>query len=253
MKKMKIDIIIPSYKSKEITTLAIKSFEKNKGDFDFRYIVIENAGDESYKEDIVSLNKNVHWITNKCEHRYLSSFTNGEAVQKGLEVVESEYVFVCHNDVVATSPDWMSFLYSKIEEGCVIAGTVLDNVRIKAVHISGMLIKSEIAKSVEFDPINDDYGNQIMDVGDNWTQYCKDNDLKYYCCNNTHNENVGEIPEPYTNFHSDRAVDDDGNVIFLHLGRGTRKTLGEYSQPGKTLHVDWVEFVEREILEVSNG
>ena len=59
MKKMKIDIIIPSYKSKEITTLAIKSFEKNKGDFDFRYIVIENAGDESYKEDIVSLNKNV--------------------------------------------------------------------------------------------------------------------------------------------------------------------------------------------------
>ena len=56
---MNIDIIIPSYKSKDLTSLAIRSFEKNKGDFNFRYIVVENAGDESYKDDIVSLNDNV--------------------------------------------------------------------------------------------------------------------------------------------------------------------------------------------------
>jgi len=249
---MNIDIIIPSYKSEKLTSLAIKSFEKNKGEFNFRYIVVENAGDVSYRESIVSLNDSVVWITNSCEHTYLSSFTNGEAVEKGLELVETEYVFVCHNDVVATNPNWMKFLYSKIEEGCAIAGTVADNSRIGAVHISGLLIKSDLAKKVNIDPVYDEYKNNIIDVGDNWTQYCREENLYYYCCRNTHNNNVKEVPEPYTNFQVDRAVDDDDNVIFLHLGRGTRKALGQYNQPGKTLHAGWIEFVEKEILEDKN-
>lgn len=245
---MNIDIIIPSYHSKDLTSLAIKSFEKNKGDFNFRYIVVENAGDESYKEDIVSLNKSVVWVTNKCQHAYLSSFTNGEAVEKGLELVEAEYVFVCHNDVVATNPNWMRFLYSKIEEGCAIAGTVVDNSRIGAVHISGLLIKSDIAKNVNFDPIFDEHNNNVIDVGDNWTQYCRDESLDYYCCRNTHNNNAEEIPEPFTNFQVDRAIDEDNNVIFLHLGRGTRKQYNQYHQSGKVYFEDWVKFVNSNIL-----
>jgi len=246
---MNIDIIIPSYKSKDLTSLAIRSFEKNKGDFNFRYIVVENAGDESYKDDIVSLNDNVVWVTNNCKHTYLSSFTNAEAVEKGLELVETECVFVCHNDVVAVNPNWMKFLYTKIEEGCTMAGTVVDNSRIRAAHISGLLIKSDVAKKVNIDPIFDEYNNQVIDVGDNWTRYCRTEDLDYYCCRNTHNNNVEEVLEPFTNFQVDRALDDDDNVIFLHLGRGTRKALGQYHQPNKTLHQTWCEFVEKEILE----
>jgi len=249
---MNIDIIIPSYRSKDLTSLAIRSFEKNKGTFNFRYIVVENAGDESYKDDITSLNDNVIWVTNNCKHEYLSSFTNGEAVEKGLELVETEYVFVCHNDTAAASPNWMNFLYSKIQEGCAMAGTVADNARINAVHISGLLIKSEIAKNINFSPVYDEYKNNIIDVGDNWTQHCRNEGLDYYCCRNTHNDNIEKIPEPFTNFQVDRAVDDNGNVVFLHLGRGTRKALGQYHQSNKTLHDGWVNFVEKEVLGAKN-
>jgi len=56
---MNIDFIIPSYHSKGLTSLCIRSFEKYKNNFEFRYIVVENASDESYKDEILSLSENV--------------------------------------------------------------------------------------------------------------------------------------------------------------------------------------------------
>ena len=244
-----IDIIIPSYHSKELTTLAINSLEKNKSIFNFRYIVVENASDESYKEDIISLNENVVWYTNSCEYSYLSSETNAEAIQKGIDLVDSELVFICHNDVLACHPYWMDFLHSKIQEGCSLVGTVLDNTRIGAVHISGLLVKTEIAKEVSCFPERNSSSEVILDVGDSYTRYCREKNLKYYCCRNTHNNNINEeeLQEPFNNFSVDRAVDDAGNVIFAHLGRGTLKQFNQYSKPNKIYFEDWLNFFENYI------
>ena len=246
---IKIDIIIPSYHSEQLTTLAIKSFEKNKGNFHFRYIVVENGGDESYKDNIASLNDNIVWFTNDCKHSYLASETNAEAVTKGLELVESDLVFICHNDVVACHPEWMNFLYSKFTEGNSIVGTVLDNARINAVHISGLLTTTEIAKSISLYPVRDN-DTMICDVGDTLTKYCRENNLEYFCCRNTHNDGQLSVllDDKYAPFHVDRALNDNDEVIYMHLGRGAEKLAGNYSKPNRVYYNDWVEFVTNTVL-----
>ena len=142
--KIRIDIVMPSFKSERLTCLAIKSFEQNKSTFDFRYIVVENSDDTSYKEKVESISENIVWVQNPTS--LVHSNANAIAVEKGLEYVESELVFICHNDVAAVDPNWMHFLFSKIKEGNKLVGTVLDNIRIKAVHISGFLTYTKFAK-----------------------------------------------------------------------------------------------------------
>lgn len=246
---MQIDFIIPSYHSKDLTSLCIRSFEKYKGDFNFRYIVVENSDDSSYKEDVLSLADNIKWIQNPTN--YVNSEANAVAIEKGLPHVQSKYVFICHNDVVACHNNWLNFLVEKLEnENYSAAGYVLDNARINALHISGILVPTIIAKSVSMFPVYKD-GKQILDVGDIITQYCRENELKYFCCRNTHNnelhiENCGELFRTLNGV--DRALDSDDNVVFLHLGRGTPKTLGTYWKVNRLTIGGWINFVESIIL-----
>ena len=248
--KEQIDFIIPSFHSEELTTLAIKSFEKFKGNFDFRYIVVENSDDISYKDNILALSKNITWVQNPTN--LINSEANASGLEIGLEHVKSDYVFFSHNDVVACHPDWMNFLYSKISEKCKLSGTVLDNVRINAVHVSGYLTTTEIAKNMPLYPV---YKNnlQIKDVGDGATEYCRKNNLQYFCCQNTENDDilVELCKEPYKGFRVDRALNDDNEVIFLHLGRGTPKAMGTYTKQNRIYLDDWVKFINANILNDS--
>jgi hypothetical protein len=279
-KAVKIDFIVPSYKSRTLTSLAIRSFEKYKGNFKFRYIVVENAGDESYKEDILSLADEVVWVANKQKSGYLRAAANAEAIESGLKHIESDLVFICHNDTIACSENWMEYLYGKIKDGCSIAGTVRDNVRIGAVHISGMLLTAELAKNVSCYPIlptkhrayllglssqkiNEIEATRVflnlpldaeLDVGDTYTRYCRLNNLKYFACENTENAEVKLKPKyidwenRYNMRKVGRALDDNGNIIFMHLGRGIAKKDNMYPKPGRATHDQWEIFVEEEIL-----
>jgi glycosyltransferase involved in cell wall biosynthesis len=248
--KEQIDFILPSFHSETLTTLAIKSFEKFKGDFDFRYIVVENSDDVSYKENVLALSENVIWIQNPTT--LINSEANASGLEVGLEYVTGDYVFFCHNDVVACHPEWMNFLFSKLNDKCKLAGTVLDNVRINAVHVSGYLTTTEIAKS---SPLYPEYKNgiQTKDVGDGATEYCRKNNLRYFCCQNTENDDilVELCEEPFRSFRVDRALNDDNEVIFLHLGRGTPKAMGTYTKQNRIYLEDWVKFINMNVLNES--
>jgi len=269
---MNIDFIIPSYHSKGLTSLCIRSFEKYKNNFEFRYIVVENASDESYKDEILSLSENVVWVSNQQKCCYLAAAAHAEAIEVGLEHVQSDLVFMCHNDVVACHENWMNYLYEKIQKGYSIAGTFLDNTRINAVHSSGMLLTTELAKKVSCFPILREGHPRLegltkekieeikstrktldvkdeIDVCDAYTAYCNKFNLKYFCSKNTFNNNVDfELPNSFTFLTTDRAVDDSGNIIFMHLGRGTLKKDNRYFKRKKTTYSDWKSFVEKEIL-----
>jgi len=258
---LQIDFIIPSYKSNKLTPCCVATFEKNKGKYDFRYIIIENAADETYKEDILNISNNVLWINNLSENTIINNryaWANAEAIEIGLKKATSKYIFICHNDVVATSPTWMNSIYDKIKEGYEMVGTRFDNPesqRIGALHISGMLINRELALKTPsiYPEWDDETKSWKLDVGDAFTRYFRQNNLKYFCFRNTHNRNVDvELPYPYNEVPFDRVIDDNNNIIYMHLGRGSLKENSLYWKRNNI--DDWKNFIDQEILgDTKNG
>ena len=238
-----IDFIIPSYRSEELTTFAIKSFEKFKGDFNFRYIVVENAADDSYKQAILSLASEIVWVSNECRYTTFNgsngSYANAEAIEVASAHVESDYVFVCHNDVVACHRDWMKLLFEKIKDDNDLVGVREDRGRIKALHSSGILMSKRLFNDVSPWPVKNNSGVVIEDVCDSYTKYCRQNDLNYFCVKNTFNDTgLREfLKSPYKNIKSDMALDDENNVIFMHIGRGAVRNNNE-----------WKDFVKKNVL-----
>lgn len=74
----------------------------------------------------------------------------------------------------------------------------------------------------------------------------------YYASRNTFNqpESVQDIPEdnPIRRIHADRSFDDEGDIYFMHLGRGTEKAAGRYDKPGRTYPEQWIAYAEEHLL-----
>ena len=89
-----------------------------------------------------------------------------------------------------------------------------------------------------------------MDVGDTYTKHCRENGLNCFCCRNVENNNINpkELKEPFQNFQVDRAVNDHGEVIYMHLGRGIAKQDGNYYKKNRIFVPDWKAFIETNIL-----
>ena len=250
-----ITVITPTFRSPHLADIFVRSFEKFKPEnLDIKYVIVENSDDESYRDHVLSLAKNITWIQNPgVTHTFTDAKTgtensegskaNGLGVDKALEHAETEYVFIAHCDTCVTSQNFFYSIISKVEEGNVLVGTVLDPSRISAVHISGLLIKTEIAKKVDIMPVYEKE-KMIMDVGDTYTKYCRDNNLPHYCFPNTFNENslVDNLEEKFKSFHVDRALDQNGNVMFMHLGRGIEKTHNTYKKPNRVYLPGWYNF-----------
>ena len=247
---MNIDFIIPSYHSEQLTTLCIKSFEKFKGNKNFRYFVVENSNDISYRNKILSLAKNIVWMQNPTH--YINSEANAAAIEVALPLIEAEYIFICHNDVAACHKNWLDYLLKYVKDSDYGAAAYMsDNSRIKALHISGLLVRTEIARKVSMFPVYEN-GKQILDVGDSITQYCRINKLKYFCCKNTHNDHLVEelCKEPFKSLKNlSRSLNSDNEVIFLHLGRGAGKTFGTYHKGGRINLDQWINFINKNILD----
>jgi molybdopterin-guanine dinucleotide biosynthesis protein A len=245
-----IDIIIPSFFAKDLVSLAIRSFEKYRNDFNFKYIVVENSSNNSLKEHILSLSSDVIWVHNPVpsfldtRNPTVRSEANASGLESGLKHVTTDYVFMCHCDVVACHDSWMSFLVSKIKEGYNMAAVREHD---ECAHVVGLLVETKIARSVSLYP-----KLGVLDVGDSLTHYCNDNNLKYYICRNTNNHPslTEEIKkDKYKKMIGiDRTFNDNGDVIYLHLGRGTDKQFNNYHKPNKIYFDDWVKIINEEIL-----
>jgi len=245
-----VDIIIPSFHSRDLTALAISTFEKFSDGYNFRYLIVENSDNTSYKDYILGLTgkKNVYWIQNPTE--LINSEANAFAIEEGLKHVSSKRVFMCHNDVVACHPGWMKYMMKKMDEGNRLIGFRQDATRINALHSSGLLVDTEVARAVSMFPVYE-AGNCTMDVCDSLTKYCRDNELQYFMASCTFNE-AGlreKLDEKYQNLTVDIGTDDDDNPIFMHLGRGITRLFGRYSKPNRTTYNEWFDFAIKEFLQ----
>jgi len=244
-----IDVITPAFHSKDFIRLMIQSFEKFKpNDINIRYIVVENSDDTSYKEQTLNLSPSVIWVNNPTHLR--NSAANAIGVEVGLKVSTSEYVFISHCDTLITSNVFIPLMIKKVEEGNLLVGTGVDGMRINAIHQSGMLVKSELARSVSLYPVLNHQGEMTHDVCDLITQRCIDENIKKTCFRNTLNDEalIDELAEPFKSFHVDRCLDSDGNVMFMHLGRGIPKQFNTYHKPNRVYFPQWVKFCEDTVL-----
>ena len=246
--KKELSVIIPSFKSETLTYICVNSFERFKPDnLVVKYIVVENSKEDRYRDNIENISSNLIWINN--DTNLVGSEANADALVVGLDKVDTEFSFLCHCDTCVTSSLFYDEMFKKAEDGYKMVGTGLDNTRIKACHISGVFVETEIAKSVEMFPIYED-NKMIMDVGDDLTRYCRDHEIKHCCLENTFNSfDEGKLSnDRYKGFRVNRSVNDNGEVLFMHLGRGIPKTQGTYKKEGRIYFDGWVKFCE-ELLD----
>lgn len=247
MKKHSVDIIVPTCKSTRLVECLIKSFNKFNDDYDLKFYVIENSSftdDNEYLKSLapsVIVHNNIVDFSNKP---FAGSYYNASGCEVGLKLSSSDIIFFAHNDVAATKSGWLKSLHEKLESGYAAASFLHDNIRINALHISGILTTRSVASSVDLNCRLDAYGGMLLDVGDEITEYCRDNNLKVFCHKNTHNDPdlSKAIKKPYDKINVVRCLDDNDDVVFMHCGRGTPKINGRYFGKGSNID-DWVDFL----------
>lgn len=242
---MKITVLTQSYHQPELLEILVRTFEKHKiDDIEVAYVIVEGSSDVSYADKIKSIAKNISWHNNAAadENNPVggASTANGKNIEFGKRLIETEWTFVCHNDVAVTSKNFFQ-TFLRLSKDYELISMCKDNARIGACHISGLFVKTEILQKVDCMPLLPE-----LDVGDRLTQYCRDHALNYVSLPNSHNDKtvlrtttglwraIGE------NCGIDRCIV-DGEVIFTHLGRGTPKSLNAYFMQDKVTYNGWVD------------
>jgi hypothetical protein len=161
----------------------------------------------------------------------------------------SRYLVTLHMDTTPCSTTWLSHLLSKLGNGIAAAGVRMDRGRTPegVLHVLGFAVDFQLFLQLNLDFFPD---LPNFDVGDKVTTGLRAAGYDVYSCANTHSnpELIEKIPResPFRNLHVDRVFDDEGNVIFLHLGRGVVKASGRHA--GSTQPDQWVQFCEECLL-----
>lgn len=251
-----VSVIIVNSLTSNMTINAIKSFNKFN-DVPTNYIVVDNFSSEEILADLCRELPFATVVSNYGRpktilHGYWDSQLNAVGVDVGTRFVTTPLAFVCHNDVLACGKGWLRHLIGKLSKECRGASFFHDTGRIGAMHVCGYLYDTALydVSAARWYPTED----RTMDVGDHYTKHLRELGLSYHVCDNTHNNTELQLPAsaptlvyeaasgvPITSIV---AVDDAGSSLYIHLGRGSLKSVNAYAKQGKTTHEQWVAFGE---------
>jgi len=193
------------------------------------------------------------WVRWKQPQRQQNwaSYANAIALELAVRLVDPQtrYLMTLHMDTMPCRAGWLSFLQSKLGDGIGAAGVRMDRGRTPegVLHVLGCLVDFQL-----FSQLNLDFLPQLphYDVGDRVTVALQEAGYDVFACRNTlwEPQLVEGIPSssPLRHLYMDRSFDDDGNVIFLHLGRGVRKSSGNHTRG--TTPEEWIRFAEEHLL-----
>ena len=184
------------------------------------------------------------------------SYANALALELAVRVIDpkSHYLMTLHMDTMPCHTQWLRFLQSKISEKVAIAGVRMDTGRTKegVLHVLGYMVNFQIFRQLDLNFLPQ---LPAYDVGDLVTVNIRKAGYTVYACHNTlwEPELVENIPleHPLRTLHVDRSFDDDGNVIFLHLGRGIRKSSVNHNS-GASVQ-EWLAFADDHLLTTPMG
>lgn len=187
------------------------------------------------------------------------SYANAVGLEIGCQLIDpnTKYVFTMHSDILVLKNGWLQFLLNKLDDNVKAVACWRDNIRVKALHIGGLLFDYQLFKKYNISfmsnigKLNDKHSLEY-DVGDLLTLKFHENGHGTYVCKNTYNEPklVDLIPDsnPMKNIHSDRVFDDNNELIYAHLGRGTRKSFDIYKKSYKTYPQEWKRYAYEHVL-----
>jgi hypothetical protein len=179
------------------------------------------------------------------------SYANAVGLELAVRLIDprTHYLMSMHMDALPCRVGWLSFLKSKLCNGVGAAGVRMDKTRIAegVLHVLGYMVDFRL-----FRELNLDFFPELpdLDVGDKVTIRLRQAGYKVFVCPNTvwEAQLAEAIPpsSPLRDLHVDRSFDDDGNLIFLHLGRGVRKSTGEHKKGPST--ADWIRIAREHLL-----
>jgi hypothetical protein len=183
------------------------------------------------------------------------SYANAIGLEIGIRLIDQnvKYILPLHMDTMACHPNWLAYLQSKITSTCKAAGVRMDyhpeRTPEGVLHILGILIDYQFfrEKNLDFFPRWPRY-----DVGDFITTAIRNSGFDVFSCENSVWEpyKIGDLPEssPYRDLFVNHAFNDDGEVIFLHLSRGVRRSAGKQIKMHHTTASEWIDFADRLLL-----
>ena len=250
---------LPNKQAIEILRVCIQSIQRFTAE-PYELWVVDNNSPKKNTEWLLDL-PNVNIVFNRTEptqkntkgfwgrivqsQRKDGSYANAIALEIAVRLIDpaTRYLMTLHMDTMPCKSGWLSYLQSKIHDGVAAAGVRLDTVKSPegVLHVLGYIVDFQIQKKLRlnFFPEMPKY-----DVGDKLILGLKKAGYGIFACPNTlwQSELIKLIPveSPMRKLHVDRSFDEAGNVIFLHLGRGIRKSSEKYEK-GVSAE-DWIAF-----------
>lgn len=187
------------------------------------------------------------------------SLANAVGIELGLKTIDqnSKLVMTFHQDTAPVKKGWFSFLKGKLNNKVKAAGVRLEQARNKdgVLHVLGMLFDFQLFKS-----LNIDFYPELphLDTGDKVTVKFKEAGYDIYSTPNSHCDpsliSALNRESIYHQIQCDRSLNDDNQVIFLHLGRGSFKSKSMDTNELLKLS-QWYQFINRIIInnEKANG
>ncbi len=179
------------------------------------------------------------------------SYANAVGLELAVSLIDPEtrYLMSMHMDALPCRVGWLSFLKSKLCNGVGAAGVRMDKTRTAegVLHVLGYMVDFGLFRELKLD-----FFPQLpdLDVGDRVTIRLRQAGYGVFVCPNTvwAAQLAEAIPlsSPLRDLHVDRSFDDDSNLIFLHLGRGVRKSAGEHKR-GPT-PADWIRIAREHLM-----
>lgn len=195
--------------------------------------------------------RGTRWPWQRHRQQTWGSYANAVALELAIRLIDpaTRAIMPLHMDTMPCAVHWLQFLLSKLGRGTAAAGVRMDTYRVPegVLHVLGYLVDFQLFRRLGLD-----FMPQLprLDVGDRVTVALRDAGYGVFACRNTLWEPglIETIPaaSPFRELRVDRAFDDEGNVIFLHLGRGIRKATGAYSTG--TLPSEWVRVARERLL-----
>jgi len=247
-----ISIAMVTHLSPEMTRNSVASFKKFS-EHPIEIYLVDNFSPPDVVEELKKI-EGINLILNRGQFKsilngYPDSVLNGVGIDIASRFIKTRYMFTCHNDVLAYKKGWLTYLKSKLSDSVAGAAFGEDNSRIKALHISGCLIDLELYEENRRNwyPNWNSKKEMLWDVGDHYTKFLRDQDFSYYVCGNSHNdpsvlERINDELIEKHKIHADKAISEEGDVLYLHLGRGITKFAGIYNKPGRTTYKGWIDF-----------